>query len=287
MVPPFKINGEDSYTNYTKEQSLRMSDGAAIKVISSNPRNDYNLPALFVVPGIGSHISYWDDMLVPLKDLFPIYYFESREKKSSGVDKRHSFNPERFAADIYESLNELNMKEGNVVLFGSSVGCMSILEAYKNHHIKAHSTILNEPVMKLDLPSYGQIIAKFIPETFVNSFKPFMKWYVKRIMVKEPVKNKKLVQRYLHTIDNLEGWKLKNFACRFRKYSLRNQLKKIKINNSCSLIGSKLDALHDIKQTEEISDALGAEFTIFEDNGKSRGSNLAKLIYEKFVEKST
>jgi len=172
------------------------------------------------------------------------------------------------------------------VLFGSSVGCMSILEAYKNHPVEAKSTILNEPVMKLELPSYGQIITKFIPETFVNSFKPFLKWYVTRIMVKDPVKNKKLVQRYLHTIDNLEGWKLKNFACRFRKYTLRHQLKKIKIKNSCSLIGSKLDALHDIKQTEEISKALGADYTVFENNNKSRGTNLAQLIYDKFVEKT-
>ncbi|MCG3218103.1 MAG: alpha/beta hydrolase, partial [Candidatus Heimdallarchaeota archaeon] len=246
----------------------------------------YDLPALFVVPGIGSHISYWDDMLVPLKDLFPIYYFESREKMSSGVDKRHSFEPDRFAADIYESVNSLKIKEEKLVLFGSSVGCMSILEAYKNHPIQAHSTILNEPVMKLNLPSYGQIITKFIPEAFVNSFKPFLKWYVTRIMVKNPAKNKKLVQRYLHTIDNLEGWKLKNFACRFRKYTLRYQLKKIKINNSCSLIGSKLDALHDIEQTEEMSKALGAEYTVFEQNQKTRGSNLAQLIYDKFVEKS-
>ncbi len=243
----------DTYENYAEETYVTMSDGVKLRVLHTKPNTGQYLPPLVLVPGLGSIVPGWDRVLLPLKDKIPIYYIETREKKSSKFPKKKKFEPIRFGYDLKEVLDYFNIKDKEYVIMGSSLGANTIIYALANHYIDPLVAIIIGPNPTFPIPTPLKVILPLIPIQTVDLLRPLIKWYVKIFevdMKTEPEQGWK----YERVVDEMEGWKIKYVACGFKDMYLYPMLHKIKAPSI--LIGAIADKMHKAENTKKFAELI-------------------------------
>jgi len=79
---------EADYEKIAERKMVKLSDNSEILILSTiASRNSNDTFNLVVIPGWASIVLGWDDFLMKAKDLFNIYYLETREKKEDFIEK--------------------------------------------------------------------------------------------------------------------------------------------------------------------------------------------------------
>lgn len=168
------------------EDRVTVEPGVRLQVFSWRPEQDAGADPIFFVAGWVSLVSGWQSLLEELVTRRPVFYLETREKRSAEIDrelmKPASFSISRLADDLIIVAAELDIDNERTILFGSSMGSNAILEALKWGRLKARAAFLVGPNADFGFPWWGRPLVH-LPSWVYTAAKPFVLWYLRNFRV--------------------------------------------------------------------------------------------------------
>jgi pimeloyl-ACP methyl ester carboxylesterase len=209
------------------------------------------------VAGWISLVRGWIPLLERLVTTHPVYYLETREKRSAEIDPQmmrpKSFSIPRLADDLIAVSEQLGLDNGETVLFGSSMGSNAILEALKGGRLPAKAAFLVGPNAEFVFPWWGPTAIRILPPAVIQGLKKFVIWYLRRFRVNardDPAQ----MARYVRTIREADPERLKLSALAVVGYSVMQGLKTISTPVAVAYAAS--DSLHSEDEVRRIVDAM-------------------------------
>lgn len=237
------------------EQRIPVNDEVSLRVVSWEPKgNDAGSPIVFVA-GWVSVVAGWGEFLYALTRKHPVYYIETREKKSAVIRKRRlhtdDFRMERFAEDLITTCSEIPIDMEEAVLSGSSLGATVLLEALKHERLNAKGLFLVGPASEFHIPFALRWMPYLFPSSAYHVVKHFVVWYFRKFRVnveKEPEQ----MRRYENTILSAHPLRIKLSGRAFMHYRVWPALDTVKVPTRIAYASSdKLHASDDMTRMVE------------------------------------
>jgi len=213
------------------EQRIRVSEEVSLRVVSWQPKEvDGGSPIVFVA-GWVSIVAGWAEFLSALTRKHPVYYIETREKKSAEIRKSRlrtdDFRMEKFAEDVITACSRLPIDMEEAILSGSSLGATVLLEALKHERLKAKGLFLVGPASEFHVPFALRWMPYLFPSPAYHFVKHFIVWYFRKFRVnveKEPEQ----MRRYENTILSAHPLRIKLSGRAFMHYQVWPNLEAVK-----------------------------------------------------------
>jgi len=230
MPNPFKDPISSHHASFS-EQRIRVNEEVSLRVVSWQPKNDDAGSPIVFVAGWVSIVSGWADFLHALTRKHPVYYIETREKKSAEFRKSRlrteDFRMEQFAEDLITACSGLPIDMEEAILSGSSLGATALLEALKHERLKAKGVFLVGPASEFRIPFGLRWMPYLFPSPAYHVVKHFVVWYFRKFRVnvkKEPEQ----MRRYENTILSADPLRIKLSGRAFMHYQVWPDLETVK-----------------------------------------------------------
>jgi hypothetical protein len=195
-----------------------MDDGVGLLVARWIPTAPTQEPALVFVAGWVSVVEGWAPLLEELVGRRQVVYVETREKRSAVFPERRlsarDFTLDRLAEDLVTVCSELPFAVEHAVLFASSMGSNTILEACKGDRLRARGAFLVGPNAAFRFRWWGRLVVR-LPTWLYPLLRGFIAWYLRRFRVREPEQ----MERYERTLAAAHPLRLKLSAQALIGYS--------------------------------------------------------------------
>ncbi|HUU78240.1 MAG TPA: alpha/beta hydrolase [candidate division Zixibacteria bacterium] len=261
-----------------KEFFIPVNDGE-IRVFHIKPENAISKRPVIFISGWGTLPFLFKEMYEPLHERVEFYYVETREKRSSHLNRKNaSLSLSQKALDIQAVIDYLSLNNRDFVLIGTCWGAAIILQGLLDQTLKAPSIVTFAPMHKL-------WFNKFILKN-VLSFLPI---FILRILFKiiPPfiflgMKEKTQKRRNFALIKEAEVWKWKKAAIATADFELFGKLSEIQ--DEVFVISGTNDRVHDENCYPRIADELPkGRFFYFGLNENER-EHLLGLVLHDFSE---
>ena len=238
-------------------QRLTVEEGVLLEVFRWRPEQETGADPIFFVAGWISLLRGWKPLLERLVTTHPVYYLETREKRSAEIDPQlmrpESFSIPHLADDLIAVSEQLGLDGGGTVLFGSSMGSNAILEALKGGRLPARAAFLVGPNAEFIFPWWGPTAIKILPPAVIQGLKRFVIWYMRRFRVNARDDPEQMA-RYVRTIREADPERLKLSALAVVGYSVMPGLETISTPVAVACAAS--DSLHGEDEVQRIVDAV-------------------------------
>ena len=185
-----------------ERRRVTVEDGVRLLLYEWRPEFDDGADPVLFVAGWISLVTGWVPLLNELVRARPVYYLETREKKSAEIAatlmRPASFSIPRLADDLIEVSKQLGLDRDRTVLFGSSMGSNAVLEALKGERLAAKAAFLIGPNAEFRFPWWGRPLI-YLPPWVYNAAKPFVLWYLRTFRVNAR-EDPDQMARYVRTI---------------------------------------------------------------------------------------
>ncbi len=244
------------------ERRLKVEEGVSLRLYEWRPENDGGPDPILFVAGWISLVTGWVLLLEKLVRTRPVYYLETREKKSAEVSPQFmrpaSFSVSRLAEDLIEVSNQLELDSDRTVLFGSSMGSNAILEALKGDRLTVRAAFLVGPNAEFHFPWWGRPLVHLPPWVY-NAAKPFVLWYLRtfRVNVREDPEQ---MARYERTVRAADPERIMLSARAVIDYEAIPGLETISSPVAVAFAAS--DTLHGEEEVRRIVDAMPRGTTV-------------------------
>lgn len=205
------------------EQLMDVDQDVSLRVVSWQPKSDdAGCPIVFVA-GWVSIVAGWAEFLHALTQKHPVYYIETREKKSAEIRKSrlevNDFRVERFARDVMTVCSALPIHMEDTIVAGSSLGATVLLEALKHQRLRARGVFLIGPACEFRVPFVLRWIPYLFPSVAYHLVKHFIVWYFRhfRVNVREEPEQ---MRRYENTILSAHPLRIKLSGRAFMHYKV-------------------------------------------------------------------
>ncbi len=233
---------------------IEVDDGVQLTVEEWQPGTGAE-PLVFVA-GWVSIIEGWRPLLEVLARERPVYYMETREKRSA-VFGRTKLRPADFAIpvlgdDVIAVCDRLGIEAERRVFFASSMGSNAVLEAFKHGRLAGKAAFLIGPNAEFRFPLWGKALVLF-PTALYRPLLPLVLWYLKHFRVdakQDPLQ----MARYRRTLRAADTKRLKLSARAVIGYSLFPGLETVEVPVAVAYAAS--DTLHAGDDVHRIVDAL-------------------------------
>ena len=157
-----------------KEQYFKTSDGAEIKVLTTKPpKGKAKGYTLMLLPGWGTVIPGWEQVLMEAVKDFDVLYIESREKGSFRPSETKTINDiPRLALDVKEVVEHLKIDQDKLVTLTSSFSTLTIAVLLGTKMIKPALNVIIGPVYQLNMPPTTRYLMHIVPNFVINWTKP-------------------------------------------------------------------------------------------------------------------
>jgi hypothetical protein len=237
-------------------RTVRVDDCISLQVMQFRPRKDASADPLLFVPGFVSVISGWVDFLREIVPLRPVYYLESREKKSAVIERKrltiNDFSIARLAGDIVEACPKLEIDQSQMIVAGSSLGATTLIEALKHSRLQARAGFMIGPNTDFKAPLFIKGLL-LLPADAYHLVKYFVLWYLKTFRV-DAVKEPEQMQRYRDTLLTANPHRLKKTAKSAIGYTIWQNLETISAHIAVTLAST--DKLHTEKNIQRLTESL-------------------------------
>jgi pimeloyl-ACP methyl ester carboxylesterase len=225
-----------------KEEMIGVSESVKVRVISFEPPEPSAKPPVVFVAGWITLMAAWKDVLREMTKDFTVVYVETREKISSVVSGRVPFTVDALGRDIVSLIGRFGLKQGEYVLFGSSLGATVLLDCVRFLDRKPKCLVVVGPNAVFRIPSGWMIVVRLFYPPLYFLMKPVIKWYLRnfRLDVKSDYAQ---YRKYCDNLDAADPWKLKKAALAFSSYAVWDLLPGL--NLPVLLIGASKDKLHE------------------------------------------
>ena len=238
------------------ESRLTVEEGVSLRLYEWRPENDGGADPVLFVAGWISLVTGWAPLLEELVQSRPVYYLETREKESAEISpelmRPAGFSVSRLAMDLIEASNQLELDRDRTVLFGSSMGSNTILEALKGDRLTAKAAFIVGPNAEFHFPWWGRPLVHLPPWVY-SAAKPFVLWYLRtfRVNVREDPEQ---MARYVRTIRAADPERIMLSARAVIDYEARPGLDTI--SSPVAVAYAASDILHCGDEVRRIVDAM-------------------------------
>jgi pimeloyl-ACP methyl ester carboxylesterase len=237
------------------EQRIPVNKEVSLRVVSWQPKNDDAGSPIVFVAGWVSTVAGWAELLYALTQKHPVYYIETREKKSAEIHKNRlrtdDFRMERFTEDVITACSRLPIDMEEAIVSGSSLGATVLLEALKHERLKAKGVFLVGPACEFRVSFALRWMPYLFPSPAYRVVKHFIVWYFRHFRVnveKEPEQ----MQRYENTILSAHPLRIKLSGRAFMHYQVWPDLETVKAPTRIAYAPSdKLHASDDMTRMAE------------------------------------
>ena len=240
------------------ELSVCVQKDVHLRVMTWLPKQPVSEDPIIFVAGWVSAVSGWAPLLKVMAALRPVYYIETREKRSAIFEKKKltpdDFSIARMAEDLISVCSQLGIASSYATLIGSSLGATALLEALKGGRLTAGTAFLIAPNSDFKAPWYLPWML-FLPAFLYHGIKYFILWYVKTFKV--DVKNEpEQMMRYNETLRaaHPQRIKLSAKAAIFQHYQVWPHLDSVQI--PVALAYAPTDTLHSSANIRHMADRL-------------------------------
>jgi pimeloyl-ACP methyl ester carboxylesterase len=226
-----------------RRHQIEVDDGVRLTVDEWQPGTGAE-PLVFVA-GWVSIMEGWRPLLEVLARERPVYYMETREKRSA-VFERSRLRPVDFAIpvlgdDVIAVCDQLAIDPHLRVFFASSMGSNAVLEAFKYGRLEGKAAFLIGPNAEFRFPGWGKALVLF-PTALYRLLLPLVLWYLRhfRVNVREDPQQ---MARYRRTLKAAHTKRLKLSARAVIGYSLFPGLETVEVPVAVAYAAS--DTLHE------------------------------------------
>lgn len=270
---------EAEYENLCTSHYIGMSDGTQLKVLTSQalqgPISHHKKKTLMLVPGWGSIVPGWDELLLAAAQDFDLIYLESREKDSSILNYDSVSDMNRLAQDIQETITHFQVDEEELILVGSCIGGNTIAYGLLQEYYNPAMVVLIGPQLKFPLPWYGRFLIPIAPHWLFYFFKPLIRLWVKLFKTSDKLQAAKYI-RVVNEADS-KKWKKVGKAVAFEKFHPVFP----QIQYPIYVVGENNDKMHDISDALEIAQLLpNSTFIVMDNNDASHSAEMVEKIQE-------
>ena len=191
--------------------SVCVERDVSIRFMTWRPQRPVSEAPIIFVAGWLSAVSGWAPLLKVMASGRPVYYIETREKRSARIEKKdlqpEDFSIGRIAADLISVSRQLEIAVSNTTVIGSSLGATALLEALKGGELTAGAAFLIAPNSDFPAPWHIRWMLT-LPAFLYHGLKHIVLWYVRNFMV--DVKNEpEQMQRYTETLQAAHPQRIK------------------------------------------------------------------------------
>jgi pimeloyl-ACP methyl ester carboxylesterase len=259
-----------------EHRRLLLKNNSDLNCVSFIPATPGNLPPVLFIAGFASVIENFRDLLLSLTRSLTVHYVETRDKESSIIPREAGFTVSDIASDISESIEVLNLEEGNYILLAFSLGSTASVEAFRSCSIKKPKLlVLAAPNGKFRVPPIGIFIAKYLSWSYYI-IRPLLKLYIKRFHVntKDDYEMYNISSRAL---DSADPEKMAPSLLEMVKYEIWDALDKIDV--PVIVIAASKDIFHTHDDALKISSKLrNSRYFDLETNERTHSSEVSELL---------
>ena len=274
----FNMKLVSEFEEKAKEEYIKVSDGSEVKILTTKaPKDKFNGYTFVIIPGWGTIVPGWEEVLMEAIKDFNILYIESREKISFRPGKGRIKNDlNRLALDVQEIMEQLNIDQSKSLTVTSSFSTLTIADLLGTNKIKPALSVLIGPVYQFNMPPTTRYIMHLFP-TFVFYFTiPIWRWWVKKYKSEDAVQYAKYM-RVLDEADPKKWRAVTKRVCFTKVWDLYRQIE----DNYVVVIGMEKDKMHTAELAKKITDTIpGAEYIDMATNRATHSAELVKLIRE-------
>jgi len=252
-------------------------DDGEIRVVHLKPEKTINKRILVFMPGWGVELSGFHDLYDALHDCVEIYYIESREKRSSKLDKKKaSMSIEQMAKDTQEVLNYLELPGKDFVFVTPCWGATIVFIGLLNKTFEAPSIVVIDPMHKLWFNKFINTISPAIPVWLANLLIPPIKFFALLGM-----KEKAQKQRTSDFINSCDIWKWKNAAHAVKDLELFGMLGDIE--QEIIVFNATSDRIHNQEDYPKLAKELPKGRFFFMNTEESKRERLLSAVLRELA----
>jgi pimeloyl-ACP methyl ester carboxylesterase len=248
------------------EQKIPVSEKASIRVVSWQPKSDEKGCPIVFVAGWVSVVAGWSEFLYALSQKHPVYYIETREKKSAEIDRNRlrtaDFRMDRFASDVVTACSRLPIDMEEAIVSGSSLGATVLLETLKHERLKARGAFLIGPASEFRIPWLLTWMPYLFPSPAYHLVRHFIVWYFRNFRV-DVEKEPEQMQRYEKTILSAHPLRIKLSGRAFMRYKVWPDLETVQVPTRIAYASSDIlhasETISRMAQTIQQADLLPCE----------------------------
>ena len=240
--------------NVADEHWIEVESGVSIRVLVWNSEGTgLDSGTVVMVPGWGSLFEGWRPLVTEWVKSRHLIYIETREKASSKFNRRISkddFSIERHSKDIVAVLEALDVDQGNIDWYSSSLGSTLLIDAFEKGDLDGRSSVLLAPNPDFRFPLWSRmIIYSPLPMVAFRKMVGFVAWVVNR---RTKVEGQKV--RYRRALLAQDVPRML-FSARWNLgYRLPEDLSNIDV--PCAVMTATSDTLHDFGKVERIANSI-------------------------------
>lgn len=264
------------FEKIAKEQYFKTSDGAEVKILTTKaPKETAIGYTLLLIPGWGSGILGWDQLLMEVVNDLDILYIESREKGSFRPSENKTINNiSRLALDVKEIVEHLKIDQDKLVTLTSSFSTLTIADLLGTKKIKPTLNVLIGPVYQLNMPFMTRYLMHIVPNFVVNWTKPIWRWWLLKFKSEDPVQAAKYFQ-VLEESDFKKWRAVAKRVCFTKVWDLYKQIDDTRV----VIIGMETDKMHTVKLAKSILAVIpNAEYIDMKTNRATHSGEMIEVI---------
>jgi len=252
-------------------------DNGEIRVYHFKPDNPISKRPLVFVPGWGGTEIGYVDFYEVIHDRVECFYIETREKKSSKLDRKEAkMGMSQKAKDVQDAINYLELDNDDFVLFGTCWGGAILLHGLIDGTIDAPTIITHDPMHTLWFPKWFlKYVTPILPLFVIRMMKPVLK-KLKMKGMKEKVQRK----RAENFIANAEPWKWRRAAESVKDFELYGNISGI--TKEVFVVNGTQDKVHDQISYLKMATEMPFSRFIYMKTDESRRERLMGLVTLEF-----
>ncbi len=269
------------FENVAREQYFKTSDGAKIKILTTKaPKKEAIGYTLMLIPGWGSVVPGWEQVIMEAVKDFDILYIESREKGSFHPSKNKTVNDNnRLALDVKEIVEHLKIDQDRLVTLTSSFSTLTIANLLGTKKIKPILNILIGPVYQLNMPPTTRYLMHIVPNFVINWTKPIWRWWLVKYKSEDPVQSAKYF-RVLEESDFKKWRAVAKRVCFTKVWDLYKQIEDTRV----VIIGMETDKMHTVELAKSILAVIPkAEYIDMKTNRAAHSGELIEVIRKLLI----
>jgi pimeloyl-ACP methyl ester carboxylesterase len=281
-----KIDSDKTYrdccypgTHYS-EQWLSVTGNVTLKVVVFTPSagSKYN-PVIFIA-GLASMIEGFQKTLIELTRDFQVYYVDTRERSSSRISGKVSFDMETFSSDISSVVTMLGLEDKKYSMFGYSLGATVIVDAQRYLGSKPDCALLLEPNATFNYPRISLAFMRLNLPLFYL-MKPLVKAYIRQFRINRKEDN----DMYLisaRSLDNAHPRRLRKTVLGIASYKIWDKLEYV----TCPtlVVGTSKDHFHSHDDVKRMIDNLkDCTYIDLENNRRTHSAELG-IVIRKYID---
>ncbi len=264
------------FEKLAKEQYFKTSDGAETKILTTKaPKETAIGYTLLLIPGWGTVVPGWEQVLMEATKDFDILYIESREKGSFRPSENKTINDiNRLALDVKEIVEHLKIDQNRLVTLTSSFSTLTIADLLGTKKIKPNLNVLIGPVYQLNMPPTTRYLMHIVPNFVITWTEPIWRWWLRKFKSEDPVQAAKY-NRVLEESDFKKWRAVAKRVCFIKVWDLYRQIEDTRV----IIIGMETDKMHTVELAKSILAVIPkAEYIDMKTNRAAHSGEMIEVI---------